>query len=527
MTTRPNVLLIMNDDMGFSDLGCYGGEIETPNLDALASRGLKFTQFYNSPRCSPTRASLLTGLHPHQTGVGVLVEDLSPEGYAGTLNKSCVTVAEVLREKGYKTYMSGKWHLCGPEKGPEAWPCQRGFDQFYGIINGASDFFCPISLKRNDTDIEHEARDKDDYYFTDAISDAASDFVADHDFSNPFFMYVAYTAPHWPLHAKAQDIAKYKGRFATGWDQLRQSRLDRLKQMGMLDEDTALTERDPNVRPWSEISDKDWDASRMEVYAAQIDCMDQGIGRIIRSLEMQGQLDNTLILFLSDNGGCAEEIEADWNIFEGKGALARRQTKTGEPILAGNSRGVAPGAQNTYMSYGRSWANLSNTPFRLYKHYTHEGGIATPFLMSYPDGIEENDQLRSCPAQLVDVLPTVLDVTGASYPKSYQGHDILPLEGESLRPYFQADGPRDRHLFWEHEGNKAVRQGDFKLVSKYPAKWELYNLANDRSETHDVIAQCPDIASSLQKAYEDFAKRAGVVDREKILDLLEKFNANA
>ncbi|HZB30189.1 MAG TPA: sulfatase-like hydrolase/transferase, partial [Streptosporangiaceae bacterium] len=309
--TKPDIVLVLADDMGFSDIGCYGGEVATPNLDRLAASGVRLTQFYNTARCSPSRASLLTGLHPHQTGIGILNYDDSPDGYPGTLNDSCVTIAEALRPAGYRSYLSGKWHMSSELRRPgDAWPTRRGFDRFYGTLAGAGSYYQPATLTRDEKNIEDEAHE-DGFYYTDAISDNAADFVREHHDGQPnapMFLYVAYTAPHWPLHALEEDIAAYAGRFSAGWDELRRERLRRMISMGLIQENWALTDRDPTVPAWEDADHKEWEALRMAVYAAQIDRMDQGIGRIIAELERTGRMDNTLFIFLSDNGGCAEEM---------------------------------------------------------------------------------------------------------------------------------------------------------------------------------------------------------------------------
>ena len=310
---RPNILLVMNDDMGFSDIGCYGGEVKTPNLDRLAASGIRFTQFYNTARCCPTRASILTGLHPHQAGVGWMTTDLDEDGYRGSLNDKCVTIAEALGAAGYATYMSGKWHVSrnvAPDGPKHAWPCQRGFDHYFGILGGAANYWQPWTLTRNNDPVDVEDL-PEDFFLTDAISDHAADYIRQHaqdETEAPFFLYTAYTAPHWPLHAHPEDIERYRGRFAAGWDRLRQERLRRMRAMGIVDASWPITDRDPTQPPWDEAPHKDWEQRRMEVYAAQIDRMDQGIGRIVAALHETKQIENTLILFLADNGACAEEF---------------------------------------------------------------------------------------------------------------------------------------------------------------------------------------------------------------------------
>src|SRR5699024_8847484 len=491
MSEQPNILLILNDDMGYSDIGCYGGEMDTPNLDELADNGTRFTQFYNTARCSPSRASLLTGLHPHQTDIGVLTYNQGPEGYAGDLNKNCVTMAEVLRNQGYRTYMSGKWHISSELNTPsDSWPKQRGFDHFYGTIIGAGSFYDPNTLTRGNENIEHEAKEDLDFFYTDAISDQAVNYIEEHQKTapdQPFFQYVAYTAPHWPLHAHEEDIEKYKGRFDEGWDVLREKRMKRMKAMGIIDNSWDLSDRDPSQPAWEEASDKEWRLRCMEVYAAQIDRMDQGIGRIMDSLKNTGQLDNTLVIFLSDNGACAEDIPSDVTKEEMVDQLQLASAKTGraEEVLFGTRPDVMRGAENTYQSYETAWVNLSNSPFRLYKHWIHEGGISTPLIMSWPEGIKEKGVLRHSPGQLPDIMATILDITGSEYPETYNGHEIHPLEGSSLMPIVEDDTPKNDPLFWEHEGNAGIREGQWKLVRDYPGDWELYDMANDRTELMD------------------------------------------
>jgi arylsulfatase A-like enzyme len=522
---KPNIVLILNDDMGYSDLGCYGGEVQTPNLDRLAAGGVRFTQFYNTARCSPSRASLLTGLHPHQTGIGVLTYNMGPEGYAGDLNRRCVTIAEALKPSGYRSYLSGKWHVANNLVKPtDSWPMQRGFDGFYGTIIGAGSFYDPNTLTRGNDNIEHEAK-APGFFYTDAISDNAVAFIREHRKAHagqPFFQYVAYTAPHWPLHAHDEDIAKYKGRFDAGWDKLREERLQRLVASGILSDRWPLSERDPTQPAWELAQHKDWLLRCMEVYAAQIDRMDQGIGRILGELEAQGELDNTLVIFLADNGACAEDIPDDLTVDElvNRLMIAKEKTRDGQPVQFGNDPAVMPGPENTYQSYGRAWANLSNSPFRLYKHWIHEGGIATPLIVHWPQGIEERNAVRHTPGYLPDIMATVLDATGTPYPGEWQGHRIDPLEGTSLLPALRADLPSRPAMFWEHEGNAAVRIGNWKLVRKYPDPWELYDMDTDRTELRDVAAQHPDRVRDMLAQYQAWAERCGVIPRERIDSLL-------
>jgi len=529
--SKPNIVLILNDDMGYSDIGCYGGEIDTPNLDRLARDGLRFSQFYNTARCSPSRASLLTGLHPHQTGIGVLTYDFGPEGYAGNLNERCVTIPEALKASNYKTYMSGKWHVAGNLVQPTgSWPLQRGFDEFFGTIIGAGSFYDPNTLTRGNENVEHEAKADDGFFYTDSISDQAVRYILEHhrrEPGRPFFEYVAYTAPHWPLHAHDEDIARYKGRFDAGWDALREARLQRLVDAGLLDQAWKLTARDESQPPWTDAEQRGWLLRCMEVYAAQIDRMDQGIGRIVRALEQTGQLDNTLIIFLSDNGACAEDIPEGVTVDElvNKLMIAKSHTRKGAQVHFGNDPRRMPGPEDTYQSYGPAWANLSNTPFRLYKHWIHEGGISTPMIVHWPQGIRDKGGIRHSPGYLPDIMATLLDITGTRYPDERNGQPIEPLEGTSLTPVFEREQPARPAMFWEHEGNAAVRSGKWKLVRNYPGRWELYDMEIDRTELTNLAEQQPDRVADMAAQYQAWAARCGVIPREKILELMRQQNA--
>ncbi len=527
---QPNIVIILADDMGYSDIGCFGGEVQTPNLDWLAKEGVRFTQFYNTARCSPSRASLLTGLHPHQTGIGILVANNGPEGYAGTLNNRCVTIPEVLKENGYKTYMSGKWHVTGNGAAPDdkSWPTDRGFDEFFGTINGAGSFYDPRTLTRGTENIEHEAKEDKNFFYTDKISEQAAAYIENHvkeSPDKPFFSYVTYTAPHWPLHAHDEDIAKYKGRFDKGWDKLREERLERLVKFGILQKKWALTLRDAREPAWEEAEHKEWLLRCMEVYAAQIDRMDQGIGRVIEALKRTHQLENTIIIFLSDNGACAEDIPDNASTDEliNQYKIARSHTRGGAEMILGNHKNVMPGPENTYQSYGVAWANLSNAPFRFYKHWAHEGGTATPLILHWPKGVANanaSGAIRHCPHYLPDIMATVLEATGASYPAEFRGNKIDPPEGASLLPALQAEITERPPMFWEHEGNGAVRMGKWKLVRDYPKAWELYDLDEDRTELHDLAEKMPERVAMMDKLWQEWAARCSVVPRAKILELM-------
>jgi arylsulfatase A-like enzyme len=501
---RPNIVLIMADDMGFSDVGCYGGEVATPNIDRLAANGLRFTQFYNAARCCPTRASLLTGLHPHQAGIHHMVDNRKLPLDKRQLSRSAVTIAEVLGQNGYRTAMAGKWHICPVAAHETNGPAQRGFQNFYGIIHGGSSYYDPVTLMRDDRPVN---ADGTNYFLTDAIAENAANYVrALSKEPNPFFIYVAFTAPHWPLHAPAEDAARYTNVYARGWDVLRKERHERLLKMGLVDRKTQLTPRDPRVPPWTDVTNKVWQAWRMAVYAAQIERMDRGIGRIIEALQQTGAFNDTLILFLSDNGACAEMLGAKQNALH-----VPKSAPDGGPMRLGNDPSIDPGPADTYASYGMGWANLGSTPFRLYKHWVHEGGIATPFIVHWPAAIRPAG-LRHDPAHLIDVMATCLDVARAKYPSRFNGNDIQPLEGVSLTGVFRGKKLESRPLFWEHEGNRAVRQGRWKLVSRYPQPWELYDIENDRSEMQDLAALNPQKAAALAALYADWAKRANVTD---------------
>lgn len=513
----PNIIVIMSDDMGISDLGCYGSEILTPNLDGLAEGGAKFSQFYNAARCCPTRASLMTGLYPHQSGIGHMMKDRGAEGYRGDLNQHCLTIPEVLSEAGYSTYMSGKWHLTkhiGQWSGEEEltskhnWPLQRGFDRFYGTIIGAGSYYNPISLVRDNTAIQPEV---EDYYYTNAITDNVVKHINEHaqaDEDKPFFSYAAYTAPHWPLHALEEDIKKYKGHYDRGWDQVRNRRMEKMQEIGLIDSRWSLSERDPKVPEWEKAENKEWEARRMAVYAAQIDRMDQGVGRIIKTLEQNDQLDNTLILFLCDNGGAAEVLTERWKHLH----AFPDKTRKGKNVKVGNKPHIMPGPADTYQSYGVGWANASDTPFRLYKHYVHEGGIASPLIAHWPSKIKKQEQWKRGPSHLIDIMATCVDVADAEYPESYGGKRIHPMEGESLVPLFEGkQKENDRTLYWEHEGNSAIRDGKWKLVKRHKKQWELFNMEVDRTETEDLSERFPDKASRLKNRYDKWADRIGVL----------------
>lgn len=490
---RPNIVVIMADDMGYSDIGCFGSEIETPHLDRLAAAGLRFTQFYNTGRCCPTRASLLSGLYQHQAGIGWMTSESPAEecdtgypAYRGSLTGECVTIAETLKTAGYRTLMTGKWHI-GTFEG--MWPLDRGFDRYFGIIRGASNFFNPAPDKLLMLD-RTPVKPGKGFYVTDAFTDHAIAFIDEaeqRDDDQPFFLYLAYTAAHWPLNAWPQDIAKYRGRYREGWDKTRRERFERMKKQGVISEECELSGQ--NAVAWESLSAEKQDEMdlRMATYAAQIDRMDQNIGRLVEALDQAGELDSTLILYFQDNGGCAE------------GGMLGRGSK--EEIIAGKGYMV---------SYGRAWANVSNTPFKLYKHWVNEGGISTPMIAHWPGGIKARGQIRQQPAHLIDVMATCVDLAGATYPSEFEGHKIPPMEGVSLAPAFDPNKPLERTLYFEHEGNRAVRDGKWKLVAEYGKPWTLHNTDTDRSEMHDLSAEEPEVVKDLLAKYETWALRVGV-----------------
>jgi len=526
MDKNPNILLILSDDMGFSDIGCYGGEVQTPNLDSLAQNGLRYTQFYTNPRCCPSRATILTGLYPHQANIGHMIDGPDIDGYVGDLSMNAVTIAEVLRSEGYKTYMAGKWHVTKYLDGTRTcnWPYSRGFDDVFGTLTGCGNYFNPQRLVRNNEKI---AADQGKY-FTDCITDEAIRQVRLHHekySDQPFFQYVAYTAPHWPLHARSKDIQKYKGRFDEGWDILREKRMNRMKEMGIIKDEFDLSKRDETQPCWDDTLNKEWEARRMEVYAAQIDCMDQGIGLILEELKQTDQFNNTVIMFLSDNGGCAEIIAGSWKEFLIKLKIGTEKTCDGIEVKYGNYPQNMPGGEATYQSYGVAWANLSNTPFRLYKHWVHEGGISTPFIVHWPDGIKAKNELRHQMLQTVDIMATILDITDTCYPMQYEGRSIKPQEGFSFKDTFIDEPSMRNTLYFEHEGNKSVREGKWKLVCKYPGEWELYDMQSDRTETRNVIDDHMEIARSLIKKYEEWAKKCNILPWGEILDMRSKDKA--
>jgi arylsulfatase A-like enzyme len=493
--SRPNIVLIMCDDLGFSDLGCYGGEIHTPNLDRLAAEGMRFTQFYNCAVCVTTRAALLTGLYPRQ-------------GDGGLLRENMVTIAEVLRTAGYQTSLTGKWHLgsTAPKR-----PIDRGFDEYYGVLSGCCNYFNPAlpdpkfynggqrrPFAHNDKPVTEFP---DNFYTTDAFSDHAAETIQRFARADkPFFVHICYTAPHFPLHAKPADVARYKDKYAKGYFELRQQRHRRQIELGVIDPRWQLSPADKklgpwrydyDITPWSEVSDIERENRRMEVYAAMVDCLDQGVGRVLRAIDDAGVADNTLVLFLSDNGGCAtlpDDVQGmrDYN------------------------RDL-PGSRQTYDFCGPGWGWAQCTPFRRYKTWTYEGGIATPLIARWP-GVVEPKSITHQAGHVIDLMATCAELGGASYPNELRSQRIMPLEGKSLVRVLQGR-QRDEHasLCWYLFGSRAVRQGQWKLVWGTTAeRWELYDLQADRTETKDLSEQFPDKVQAMAAIWKEWAKTAEV-----------------
>ncbi|MEL7497917.1 MAG: arylsulfatase [Planctomycetota bacterium] len=508
--TPPNIILIMVDDMGFSDIGCYGGEIETPNIDTLAAGGVRFSHFYNNSRCCPTRATLLTGLYAHQTGIGHMVgrvHDRKLPSYRGALHRKCVTIAEALKPAGYTTLMTGKWHL--GELDQSYWPLQRGFDKFYGCLTGSMRYFHPEKPKHitsmNEAVAKPASTTDRAFYTTDAFTDHAIQFVkaaVAEDDSRPFFLYLAYNAPHWPLQAHEEDIDKYRKRYSMGWDQLREQRYQRQIELGLIDPTWKLSPRDPQVPAWSSLDagQQELESLRMAVYAAMVDRVDQNIGKLNDTLKTLGIEDNTLILFLSDNGACQEG------------------QKLGQPEFADpEKRNLEVGGKTA--NYGRPWANASSTPFRYYKHHTYEGGAATPLIMHWPAGIKPQKDWYASNSHIIDVMPTLLSITKSQYPSSAHGNPLPPLPGVSLAPAFVGQPlKRPAPIFNEHQSNGLVIDGDWKLVANKVAVqggpkeelWELYNLKADRTELLNLADQHPERAQEMAAAWKSWAEQVKV-----------------
>lgn len=495
----PNIILIMADDLGFSDLGCYGGEISTPHIDSLARKGMSFSKFYNTGRCCPTRASLMTGTYPHRAGVGHMLGTSKNGLYYGELSFQTKTIAEYLKKVGYTTYLSGKWHLArwnteDPHEDLKNWPKQRGFDYFYGTIASIRSYYNPPSLAQ---DNELLPAPKGDFYYTEMINKNAVEYIQKHSDETPFFLYIPHVAPHWPLHAREKTIQKYQRMYENGWDQLAKERLQKLKKFNWFSQALSLPKPHKDSHTWSQIKPefRSWYARRMATFAAMVECMDDGVGQILDVLESRNFSKNTMIIFLSDNGGCAEEIGP-----EGRAKGFPLKTRELKKIRLGNHPDVFPGPEDTYASYGLEWAQLSNTPYRNFKSFVHEGGIHTPAIFYWPETIEpsRNQSL----AHVIDILPTCLDLAELK-PSGVDGLSLVPAileQKEILRP----------SMYWEHEGNCAIRAGSFKLVKRFKGPWELYNLDKDPLEKVDLSLNQPEKLRQLIAAYQMWAGENGV-----------------
>lgn len=500
---RPNIVIILVDDMGYSDLGCYGGEAETPNLDRLAANGVKFTDFYCTPRCCPSRASLLTGLTPHKAGVGWMsfdwqdARDDEADGYTGTLNRDCVTIAEALKGAGYRSYISGKWHVTSHLDDKATWPTGRGFDRSFCMVAGGTSYFEPQHLTLDDKFY----RPPSPTYLTDLIGTYSAAFVDEHHAEHadsPFFMYVAYTAPHAPLHAPEQVTAKYRERYAAGWDRLRAERYARMQEIEATRPQWELPPRPAHIPAWDTLppEEREVQADRMATYAAMIEIMDRNVGTLVDSLERNGALDNTLIMFLSDNGACAEG-----------------------PLMGSRTH------------YGECWAHLSNTPFRLYKHFTCQGGVQTPLIAHWPAGLgfPQGTAVHDVTGCLYDFMPTCLELAGAEYPRAHQGQTLHPLDGVSLVPALRGEGQAERaDIFMEHEGNQLLRAGRYKLVRQHDEPFcQLYDMEADRSEMHDLADDMPERFTDLAQRYERWARQARVLPWERAGRYMEWYGYRA
>ncbi|AKQ46182.1 arylsulfatase [Rufibacter radiotolerans] len=530
---QPNIIVILADDMGFSDVGSYGGEIQTPNIDLLAKGGLRFNQFYNASRCCPTRAALLTGLYNHQAGIGNMTTDQQVPGYRGYLTENTVTIAEVLKTAGYQTGMVGKWHVSNTqEKKPEAehlkwqahqvsypefsplnqYPTARGFDKYYGNIWGVVNFFDPFGLVNGNTPVPFVPKG---FYYTDALNDSAAAYVKQfHQKGKPFFLYVSHTAPHWPLHALPQDIAKYRKIYQAGWDSVRNERYRKMIKEGLFPADkNILSGRWDQERKWADNPDQAYDIEAMAVRAAMIDRMDQGIGRLIKTLKETGELDNTLILFLSDNGASSDNAQN-----YGPGYDRPGETRTGEKIQYPVKKEVLPGPENTFASHDKMWSNVANAPFRYWKTEAYEGGICTPLIAYWPKGlIAKKGSVTDQVGHVFDFMATFVELAGAQYPKEFKGHKISAMAGKSLVPVFQGK-KREVHeyLFFEHIGRRAVRHGDWKIVTLNNKPWELYNLKEDRTEMNNLAAQHPEKVKQLAAKWQEWADQNQVFPKPTV-----------
>lgn len=511
--SQPNILLILVDDMGYSDLSCYGSEIATPHIDSLAYNGLRLTQFYNAARCCPTRAALLTGLYPHQAGMGHQNQDKGLPSYRGRINGKATTIAEVLQQRGYTNYQVGKWHVGNTAP---FWPGNKGFDQYLTLIEGAMSYFNAWPWAKNQDTLEMRYNGRayqtpPDFFATDTFSDTAAAFIQRHDTAQPFFMYLAYNAPHWPLHVRQEDRDLYDGIYDDGWAPIRENRLNKMKELGIISPEMELTNPYPTVPDWDTLSleaKEDW-STKMELYAAVMHRLDLGVGKVVQALRESGQLDNTLILFLSDNGACQEDPLGPWITYPNDGEA---------------------GGPYSFPAYELPWANVSNTPFRLFKSFLHEGGMRTPFIAHWPGRIPAGQIDRSSVGHIIDVLPTLANIADTPYPTQIGQRRITPAAGQSLTEVLQGvPDTSDRILFWEHQFNRAVRDGDWKLVSAHRlpgqgrnGEWELYHLPSDPTEINDLAEAHPEKVEAMARQYQIWADSVGAYDRIRLKQLIEQ-----
>lgn len=489
---RPNIVLILADDLGYSDLGCYGGEIQTPHLDRLAAGGVRFSQFYNCALCGPSRAALMTGLHPHQVGIS---------GWTGLLNNRCVTAFELLHRAGYTTCAVGRLDMVTADDWHDPTMIGRYVDRFLGSTGhtGPGNYFKDVRTTpfyRNGQPFKLPAENA---YKTDLITDFATEFIAEAAAKDrPFFLYVAQYAPHWPLHAKPADMAKYRDLYRQlGWEDARANRYRRLVELGLIDAQSPLSPRDERALAWKSAPHHDWEAERMAAYAAQIDSLDQSVGRILDSLRKAGAADNTLVMFLSDNGASDQAVSGP---LDKPGQTWRVD---GTPTQVGNKPSIKPGGADTFVTAGPAWANVSNAPFRRHKQTNHEGGIATPFIARWPGKIPQVGTVTREPAHIIDVMATCLDVAGVEYPAEFNGRSVQPLAGQSLLSLIQGGrSGAPRELCWATSGARAIRIGPWKLVAIKDGPWELYNLDADRTELNDLVAQQPERVQSMAKTFD-------------------------